>query len=78
MVLGWFDPHFNADTRMTSPEQYKTRKNKNIVFFVFLWLFFFVSKSGNLNNWHFPAKIEGPRGAWEIYQPTIVGLYGQY
>jgi len=79
MVLGCFNPHFNADTRMTSPEAVQDQeKQKYCIFCVFVTVFFSVSKSGNLNNWHFPEKIEGPQRAWEVYQPTIVGLYGQY
>ena len=64
MVLGWFNPHFNADTRMTSPEAVQDQeKQKYCIFCVFVTVFFSVSKSGNLNNWHFPEKIEGPQGA---------------
>ena len=65
MVLGWFNPHFNADTRMTSPEAVQDQeKHKCCIFCVFVTVFFFsVSKSGNLNNWHVPEKIEGPQGA---------------
>ena len=58
MVLGWFDPHFNADTRMTSPEAVQDqKKQKCCIFCVFVTLFFSVSKTGNLNTWHFPEKL---------------------
>ena len=75
MVLGCFNPHFNADISGSST---RPGKQKYCIFCVFVTVFVSVSKSGNLNNWHFPEKIEGPQGACEVYQPTIVGLYGQY
>ena len=64
MVLGWFNPHFNADTRMTSLEPVQDQeKQEHCSFCVFVTVFFSVSKTGNLNNWHVPEKIEGPQGA---------------
>ena len=85
MVLGWFNPHFNADTHMTSPEAVQDQeKQKYCIFCVFV-TFFSVSKSGNLNNWHFPAKIEGPQGPerstnrlWWVYIVNIKCQHAQY
>ena len=54
----------NADTRMTSQEAVQDQeKQKCCIFCVFVTVFFPVSKSGNLNNWHVPEKLEGPQGA---------------
>ena len=36
MVLGWFNPHFNADTRMTSPEAVQDQEKQKYCIFVFL------------------------------------------
>ena len=55
MVLGCFNPHFNLGAIV--------EKKLGGIFCVFVTVFFSVSKSGNLNNWHFPAKIEGPQRA---------------
>ena len=41
MVLGWFNPHFNADTRMTSQEAVQDQeKHKCCIFGVFVTVFF--------------------------------------
>ena len=54
----------NADTRMASQEAVQDQeKQKYCIFCVVVTVFFSVSKSGNLNNWHFPEKLEGPQGA---------------
>ena len=45
MVLGWFNPHFNADTRMTSPEAvHDQEKQKYCICCVFVTVFFFSLK----------------------------------
>ena len=36
MVLGWFNPHFNANTRMTSPEAVQNQEKQKYCIFVFL------------------------------------------
>ena len=48
----------NADTRMASQEAVQDQeKQKCCNFCVFVTVFFPVSKSGNLNNWHVPEKL---------------------
>ena len=45
MVLGCFNPHFNADTRMTSPEAVQDQeKQKYCIFCVFVTFFFSLKK----------------------------------
>ena len=60
----------------TESKYWKLTKLENLSIFVIV--FFSVSKSGNMNNWHVPERLLGPQGAWDVYKPIIVGLYGQY
>jgi hypothetical protein len=54
----------NADTRMASQEAVQDQnKQKCCIFCVFVTVFFSVSKSGNMNNWHVPEWFVGPQGA---------------
>jgi len=59
----WYMLGTNADTRMASQEAVQDQnKQKCCIFCVFVTVFFSVSKSGNMNNWHIPEWFVGPRG----------------
>ena len=60
----WYMLGTNAATRMASQEAVQDQnKHKCCIFCVFVIVFFSVSKSGNMNNWHVPEWFVGPQGA---------------
>ena len=60
----WYMLGTNAATRMASQEAVQDQnKHKCCICCVFVIVFFSVSKSGNMNNWHVPEWFVGPQGA---------------
>ena len=67
-------------------KQYKTRKNKNVVFFVFLWLFFFQSQQVEISIiGMFRRSFRVPRGPerstnrlWWVYMVNTKCQHAQY
>ena len=63
MVLGCFNPHFNADTRMTSPEAVQDQeKQKYCIFCVFVTVFFQSQKVEISIIGIFRRRLKVPRG----------------